>query len=666
MCAIAAIGVAEVLFSISASAATLTWDASGNGTTLDGSGTWSTSIANWWNGSADSGWTGGANSAVFGAAAGSNPYSVTLGSNAGMAVLTFASQSYTIAPDAGGLYGLTIGSGGIAANVSATIGAPLTLRAAQTWTVAAGQALNVGGPISGGYGLTEAGSGLLTLSGSNTYSGATLVSGGTLEIAAGATNGGISYNEVAGGVLNISGTVSVASNGMFAIGSSASSTGGPGTVNMNSGVLTIGPSACAYLGGKIAANGPAGLGTFNINGGTVNIGVGLTSNPNGYGDATNFWLNPYGSGGASTINLNGGMLSSARPISDGGNGASVFNFNGGTLQAAAAIGILPNPTLGTDNIRNGGAIIDTQGYKVTLAHMLAHSNIAGDNAIDGGLTKVGSGTLVLSATASTFTGNMTISAGTLNVTAGGLRERHNPALGNPQISGRQITVDAGAAISFTAAHDPLGNEASAPLVQMVLNGGTIITDGHLITLGPIALNGGSMIASNSAAFGYGFDLNGAVTVTGGTSTMAAAGSVYHLNDTGTYVTSFDVAPGATLQISGSSLVNNWSGDASGVTKTDGGTMLLSGTDSYTGVSTVNGGVLEAASIASLPYYGTAGKISVCASGTLAVSVRIVDLDRRRHAGRQQQRRLCRGGESRHRHQQRQLHAQKSRLRATWA
>ena len=48
-------------------------------------------------------------------------------------------------------------------------------------------------------------------------------------------------------------------------------------------------------------------------------------------DSTHLWLNPYG-GSGSGINLDGGTLSTARPIANGTGGVPAFlNFNGGTL-----------------------------------------------------------------------------------------------------------------------------------------------------------------------------------------------------------------------------------------------------------------------------------------------------------------------------------------------
>jgi autotransporter-associated beta strand protein len=68
----------------------------------------------------------------------------------------------------------------------------------------------------------------------------------------------------------------------------------------------------------------------------------------------------------------------------------------------------------TVNVRNNGAIIDSNNESVTINQVLQHSMIEGDAAIDGGLTKIGAGTLALSG-ANTYNGTTTVSNGTLLV-----------------------------------------------------------------------------------------------------------------------------------------------------------------------------------------------------------------------------------------------------------
>ena len=111
---------------------------------------------NWWNGQRQRTGPACGDTAVFGGSGDTNPYTATLGSNIATAGIIFADQNYTIAPDAINQYGLTIGSGGITANASATISTRWALAANQTWAAASGTTLTVSGSVSGGYEIPSA------------------------------------------------------------------------------------------------------------------------------------------------------------------------------------------------------------------------------------------------------------------------------------------------------------------------------------------------------------------------------------------------------------------------------------------------------------------------------------------------------------------------------
>jgi autotransporter-associated beta strand protein len=95
-----------------------------------------------------------------------------------------ATTSYTIAPGSGGSVTLQSASGATVSVVSGnhSITAPLVLASATTFSSAASAKLTIGGNISGVGGFTKSGSGVVELSGGNTYGGGTVVAAGKLIV----------------------------------------------------------------------------------------------------------------------------------------------------------------------------------------------------------------------------------------------------------------------------------------------------------------------------------------------------------------------------------------------------------------------------------------------------------------------------------------------------
>ncbi|MGB2561171.1 MAG: autotransporter-associated beta strand repeat-containing protein, partial [Akkermansiaceae bacterium] len=114
------------------------------------------------------------------------------------------------------------------------------------------QTLN--GIISGTGAIEKDNSGTLTLTGANTYSGTTTVSGGTLSLATGYTHTGGGAYTVAGGTLKIADGVSVGSAMTIGLGGVISPGNSPGTASTGSQVWNDGG---AYLW-EINASGDAG------------------------------------------------------------------------------------------------------------------------------------------------------------------------------------------------------------------------------------------------------------------------------------------------------------------------------------------------------------------------------------------------------------------------
>ena len=246
----------------------------------------------------------------------------------------------------------TIGSLAGAGNV--VLGAKLTTGDGANTTIS--------GAISGAGGLVKQGSGTLTLSGANTHTGETQITGGVLIL-----SGGSAIADTA--------TV-VVSNGTLTLDSDETigSMSGSGPVNLGSHTLTIAATADGSSGSSISGTGgvkKTGAGTFQLYG------------TNTYTGATE---------------VSGGVLQLVNQTSVG---TGMVTLDGGTLY------FHENSTLANAfTIGAGGGTISGEPVSIAIG-----GNIAGAGA----LTKLGTGVLTLSGT-NTYSGGTTVSAGTLTGT----------------------------------------------------------------------------------------------------------------------------------------------------------------------------------------------------------------------------------------------------------
>jgi outer membrane autotransporter protein len=224
---------------------------------------------------------------------------------------------------------------------------------------------SAGSDATGG-GLIKIGTGTLTLSGANTYTGPTMVNAGTLQ--AGAVNAFSSasaFTVASGATLDLAG-----------FDQTVGSLAGVGNVTLGSATLTTnGDGSDTTFSGTISGSG-----------GLVKVGEGtLTLSGN----------NSYTGG---TL-LNEGTLAvgSSRALGTG----TLTLADGTTLQAAADGLALANAVR-----LLGDTTVDTQSNTLTLSGPISGT---------GGLDKIGSGTLTLTG-ASTYTGDTNVNEGVLNVT----------------------------------------------------------------------------------------------------------------------------------------------------------------------------------------------------------------------------------------------------------
>ncbi len=267
--------------------------------------------------------------------------------------------------------------------------------------------LNIGNDLTVGF----------RTNGTNIGNGAFRMSGGIVNRTGGWTTFGRDGNsqgtfEMSGGVMNTVGETIVGLNGAtgtFRISGGNYNVGGEMRVGMDNsatGVATV-------SGGTLNVNSWMTIGRNNSNGtlsisGTGTVNQGLTDT------ASALELTNFGAGGTGTLNLDGGTLHTNRILANGGAGATtIANLNGGTLKARQnETGFLAGLTRA--NVRDGGARIDTNSFNITIDQALEHSNVGGDAAVDGGLTKSGAGTLTLGGV-NTYTGLTNVTTGKLMV-----------------------------------------------------------------------------------------------------------------------------------------------------------------------------------------------------------------------------------------------------------
>ena len=218
------------------------------------------------------------------------------------------------------------------------------------------------------------------------------------------------------GINGGTGIISLSGSSLLDASSTANSSGGTGGSFSN--VVAIGLQGSA---GTVTVGGYATLrsveGSPRSNGSFITLGEGgagsLIVQGQGQMQAANFYVggNFYGAtGDTGSLYLNGGTLSV--PSVQNINGTTgIIYFDGGTLQATADSNdfVAAGGNLNAF-VQSGGAVIDSDGNDITISAPLQHDPTLGSTP-DGGLTKVGEGTLVLSDT-NTFTGGLYVEHGT--------------------------------------------------------------------------------------------------------------------------------------------------------------------------------------------------------------------------------------------------------------
>jgi len=438
--------------------------------------------------------------------------------------------------------------------------------------------------------LTKSGAGTLIMNGASTYAAGTVVTAGTLIVGNSSAlgTGGVT---VSGGTLNLAGfslantitlsggTISgtqldgaklVLQGGEVAgnIVTGAVSKTGAGSVTL-SGSNTYAGGTTISAGTLFAGNSTAlGSGAVTVAGGTLNLGSSVLAN---------------------TITLSSGSLAGSQLNGDRlvlQGGQVTGKISGGTLSIAGGGTVTLNALTfsGDANVSVGvGSTAQT-----TSSLVLSPSNI---------LNKAGAGTLVLS--------NPGLVSANIRVNEGVLRLQR---VGNAWSQG-SITVGGGAELAF-AASDTWGNAGTPNAASVVVNDGTLSSNGFFNDLGSLTLNGGMIKANGGVIPDFGsFQFNGTVAVTKNTS-IVQSGTNANINIRNAV---FDVSTGATLDSNATFQNNQNNLSQSTLTKSGAGTLIMNGASTYAAGTVVTAGTL------------TIGSGSALGSGGVTVSGGILNL-----------------------------------------
>jgi fibronectin-binding autotransporter adhesin len=486
--------------------------------------------------------------------------------------------------------GTTIAAGTLQVGTGGTTGAILgTVADSGSLVFERSDSYDFTGAVSGSGSLTQAGTGTLMLSGTNTYTGGTSIASGTLQLGDGGASGSVV------GAIADGGNLSIDRSDTYVLGNAVSGSGR--LTQVGSGTTVINTTQ-GYTGGTTITAGTLQLG----DGGTAGAVSGAIV------DNANLSLDFAG-----TYTL-ANAISGSGGVSQVSSGTLVIDdsetYTGGTYINVGTVQIGTGGTSGSivGNVADNGRLVFDRNDNYDFAGAISGS---------GSVTQAGSGVLVVSGDNS-YTGGTTISSGTLQLGDGGASGGVVGAIadsGNLSID-RSDTYVLGNAVSGSGSLTQAGSGTTVINTALAYTGGTTITGGTL-QLGDGGTTGavsGAIVdnANLSLDFAGTYTLANAVSGSGSVSQVSSGTLV--IDDSESYTGGTHINVG-TVQIgtggTSGSIVGNvddngrlvfdrndnydFAGAISGsgsVTQAGSGVLVVSGDNSYTGGTIIATGELE--------------------------------------------------------------------------
>jgi autotransporter-associated beta strand protein len=514
--------------------------------------------------------------------------------------------------------GTISGSGALTVTNSGNAGAVLTLQGANSYTggttIENNAIVGIGAVDAlGAGGLTLINGGALQLQSAMTYNtaitlGGTGATGGTVDVHG--TQSTLSGAIGGSGALTIKDSVG---GGVLTLTGADSGTGGTDITGVagTAGVSVVAGAAGALGDGPVVMAGNGASANLNLGGYATTIASltgDLNSTLNLYGSALTINGGGLSTTFAGTIEDTAGSVGS---VALSGAGSTMVlsgnnTYAGGTTIDAGTIGVANDNSLGTGAVTLDGGTLQTQGALTSYGNSIVLQSGGGTIDLDGGSANSssfgsgvigGSGALTVTNSAATPGAVLTLLGG--NRYSGGTTIENGAIVGISQVGALGtggLTLSDGTLQTQSA----LSNFNTA-VVLSGTTGGTVDLDGNASTFsGPISGAGALTITDSSTDGGGALTLTGANSYSGGTNITAGAGlsgvtvladAAGALGGGGVNMTGASAAATAALNLQGNAeTIASLGGNADSVLDLDGAALTVSGGAS--GTSTTFAGVIQ--------------------------------------------------------------------------